>query len=64
MLSGWAEMLKPAAFEGSLISGPPQGRSVTFVRTILWLGGWTELETEKAWWEIIRRYSGLRPGLT
>jgi hypothetical protein len=26
MLSGWGVMLKPASFEGSLISGPPAGR--------------------------------------
>jgi hypothetical protein len=32
LLSGWAEMLKPAAFEGSLVSGPPRGQNVTFVR--------------------------------
>ena len=32
MLSGWGEMLKPASFEGALISGPAKGRSVTFVR--------------------------------
>src|SRR5262245_17730877 len=32
MLSGWGELLKPAAFKGSLICGPPRGQSVTFVR--------------------------------
>lgn len=56
MLSGWAEMLKPAAFEGSLISGPPRGQNVTFVRPDRWLGTWTEPESEEAWREIVRRY--------
>jgi hypothetical protein len=56
MLSGWAEMLKPAAFEGSLISGPPRGPNVTFVRPDRWLGKWTEPDSEKAWHVIVRRY--------
>ena len=56
MLSGWAEMLKPAAFEGSLISGPPRGQSVTFVRPDRWLGKWNEPETDRAWRDIVRRY--------
>lgn len=56
MLSGWAEMLKPAAFQGSLISGPPRGQSVTFVRPDRWLGSWTEPGSEEAWREIVRRY--------
>lgn len=56
MLSGWAEMLKPAAFEGSLISGPPKGQSVTFVRPDRWLGEWKEPGTAEAWREIVRRY--------
>lgn len=56
MLSGWGEMLKPASFEGSLISGPPRGQSVTFVRPDRWLGGWDEPEPDAAWREIVRRY--------
>lgn len=56
MLSGWAEMLKPAAFQGSLVSGPPRGQSVTFVRPDRWLGSWTEPSAEAAWREIVRRY--------
>ena len=56
MLSGWAEMLKPAAFQGSLISGPPQGQSVTFVRPDRWLAQWVEPGSEDAWREIVRRY--------
>jgi winged helix DNA-binding protein len=56
MLSGWGEMLKPAAFEGSLISGPPRGQQVTFVRPDRWLAGWREPPAEEAWPEIVRRY--------
>jgi hypothetical protein len=56
MLSGWGEMLKPAAFQGSLISGPPQGQSVTFVRPDAWLPAWRELDSGQAWREIVRRY--------
>jgi len=56
MLSGWGEMLKPAAFEGSLISGPPKGQSVTFVRPDRWLRGWKLPDADQAWREIVRRY--------
>jgi hypothetical protein len=56
LLSGWGELLKPAAFQGSLISGPPRGKGVTFVRPDRWLGGWELPESELAWREIVRRY--------
>jgi Winged helix DNA-binding domain len=56
MGSGWGEMLKPAAFAGSLASGPPRGQNVTFVRPDRWLGSWTEPDPETAWREIVRRY--------
>ncbi|HZJ51695.1 MAG TPA: winged helix DNA-binding domain-containing protein [Actinomycetota bacterium] len=56
MLSGWGEMLKPAAFHGYLCSGPPRGRSVTFVRPDRWLGRWRVPSSDQAWREIVRRY--------
>ncbi|MGH2663265.1 MAG: winged helix DNA-binding domain-containing protein [Actinomycetota bacterium] len=56
MMSGWGEMLKPAAFHGSLCSGPPRGQAVTFVRPDRWLGTWKEPDGEEAWPEILRRY--------
>ena len=58
MGSGWGEMLKPAAFAGSLISGPPRGQNVTFVRPDRWLDAWSMPEPEEAWREIVRRYLG------
>lgn len=54
--SGWGEMLKPAAFAGSLASGPPRGQNVTFVRPDRWLKAWSVPEPEEAWPEIVRRY--------
>lgn len=56
--SGWGEMLKPAAFAGSLASGPPRGQNVTFVRPDRWLGAWAEPPAEEAWREVVRRYLG------
>ncbi|MGH9246877.1 MAG: winged helix DNA-binding domain-containing protein [Acidimicrobiales bacterium] len=56
MVSGWAEMLKPAAFEGSLVSGPPHGQNVTFVRPDRWLGEWNDPDPADAWRQIVRRY--------
>jgi uncharacterized protein YcaQ len=56
MLSNWGEMLKPAAFHGWLMSGPPRGQNVTFVRPDKWLGEWREWDSAEAWREIVRRY--------
>jgi hypothetical protein len=39
--SGWGEFLKPAAFAGALIQGPPQGGRVTYTRPDTWLKAWT-----------------------
>lgn len=56
MLSGWGEMLKPAAFHGHLCSGPPRGQNVTFVRPDRWLAKWKPPAPEVAWKEIVRKY--------
>jgi uncharacterized protein YcaQ len=56
MLSGWGEMLKPASFEGSLLAGPPKGRSVTFVRPDRWLKGWKVLDGQEAMRQVLRRF--------
>jgi Winged helix DNA-binding domain len=56
MLSGWGEMLKPASFEGSLLAGPPKGRSVTFVRPDRWLKRWKVLDDQEAMRQVLRRF--------
>ncbi len=37
MLSGWGEFLKPAAYKGKLIFGPPRDGKTTFLRPDRWL---------------------------
>lgn len=56
LLSGWSELLKPAAFAGTLIAGPPDGQNVTFVRPDRWLRSWAEPSAADAWRHIVRRY--------
>jgi hypothetical protein len=56
LLSNWGGLLKPAAFSGSLISGPPRGQNVTFVRPDRWLKEWNEVEDDEAWHGVVRRY--------
>jgi Winged helix DNA-binding domain len=56
MASGWGTLLKPAAFQGALVSGPPQGQNVTFVRPDRWLRGWKRVDGEEAMGEVYRRY--------
>lgn len=56
LLSGWGELLKPAAFRGLLCFGPGSGRNVTFVRADQWIGGWEEHDTDDALTEVFRRF--------
>jgi hypothetical protein len=56
LLSGWGELLKPAAFRGLLCFGPGSGRNVTFVRADQWIGGWVEHDTDGALAEVFRRF--------
>jgi winged helix DNA-binding protein len=56
MLSNWGEMLKPTAFNGWLMSGPPRGQNVTLVRPDRWLKKWNEWDSHAAWREIAHRY--------
>jgi hypothetical protein len=56
--SGWGTLLKPAAFHGSLISGPPRGQNVTFVRPDRWLKKWERIDGDEAIREVFRRYLG------
>jgi hypothetical protein len=54
--SGWGTVLGPAALNGVLIHGPPQGSRVTFVRPDQWLGRQKEWEPHEALAELLRRY--------
>ena len=59
LLSGWGELLKPAAFRGLLCFGPGTGRNVTFVRPDQWLGQWEDHDTDEALCEVFRRWLGV-----
>jgi hypothetical protein len=54
--SGWAELLKPAAFAGVLLQGPPEGGQVTFVRADAWIRGWRLQDPGEAGPQLVRRY--------
>jgi hypothetical protein len=54
--SGWGTILGPAALNGVLVHGPPQGTRVTFVRPDQWFGAQQEWEPRAALVEILRRY--------
>lgn len=56
LASGWGTLLKPAAFRGALISGPPRGQNVTFVRPDRWLKGWKPVAPAEGMREVVRRY--------
>jgi hypothetical protein len=56
MASGWGTLLKPAAFQGALVSGPPRGQNVTFVRPDRWLRSWQRVEGNHAMDEVYRRF--------
>ncbi|UZJ30240.1 DNA glycosylase AlkZ-like family protein [Streptomyces endophytica] len=40
LASGWGTVLKPLAWTGRLIQGPPQGQNVTFTAPSSWVPGW------------------------
>ena len=54
--SGWGTVLGPAALNGLLIHGPPQGSRVTFVRPDQWLGKPVGQDPQAALAEVLRRY--------
>jgi len=54
--SGWGTVLGPAALNGVLVHGPPQGTRVTFVRQDQWLPRQREHEPQEALTEVFRRY--------
>ncbi len=57
--SGWGELLKPAAWAGVLLQGPPRaGGAVTFVRADAWVDDWTWPEPDDAGPAVVRWYLG------
>ena len=56
MLSGWGNLLHPAAEQGYLCFGPSQGSKVTFVRPDQWLGRWDEPSGHEAWKKLLRQF--------
>lgn len=56
MVSGWGNLLQPAAQQGSLCFGPNEGSQVTFVRPDQWIGKWNEPGGPRAWKTILRRF--------
>ncbi len=57
--SGWGELLKPAAWAGVLLQGPPRpGGAVTFVRADAWVDGWRWPDPDTAGPDLVHRYLG------
>jgi len=56
MLSGWGNLLQPAAEQGYLCFGPSEGSRVTFVRPDQWIGKWDEPSGRDAWKMLLRRF--------
>ena len=56
MLSGWGNLLHPAAEQGYLCFGPSDGPKVTFVRPDQWIGRWNEPNGPEAWKTLLRRF--------
>src|SRR3989475_1384361 len=56
MLSGWGNLLQPAAEQGYLCFGPSKGSKVTFVRPDQWIGKWDEPSGRDAWKMLLRRF--------
>ncbi len=56
LLSGWGNLLHPAAELGYLCFGPSKGPKVTFVRPDQWIGRWEEPSGREAWKTVLRRF--------
>ena len=56
MLSGWGNLLHPAAEQGYLCFGPSEGSKVTFVRPDQWIGKWDEPSGREAWKTLLRQF--------
>jgi hypothetical protein len=58
LASGWSELLKPAAFAGILLQGPPRDGRATFVRSDAWVDGWRTPDPDEAADDVLRAYLG------
>jgi hypothetical protein len=56
LLRGWGTLLKPVAYQGSLVFGPNRGRNVTFVHPERWLGHLERPDYDEALREIFLRF--------
>jgi winged helix DNA-binding protein len=56
LASGWSELLKPAAFAGMLLQGPPREGRATFVRSDAWVPSWSSPDPEEAGADLLRMY--------
>ncbi|MGH3094856.1 MAG: winged helix DNA-binding domain-containing protein, partial [Streptosporangiales bacterium] len=56
--SGWGALLKPAAMQGLLCHGPPDGHRVTFTSPRTWLPTWSTPEPDEAGRAAVRAYLG------
>jgi len=56
MLSGWGNLLQPAAEQGFLCFGPSEGSKARFVRPDQWIGEWKEPNGPEAWKTLLRRF--------
>ena len=56
LLRGWGTLLKPVAYQGSLVFGPNRGRNVTFVHPQRWVGSFETPDGDEALREIYLRY--------
>jgi hypothetical protein len=54
--SGWGMLLKPAAYAGLLIQGPPKGARVTYTAPRTWLGSWSDPDAIEAGAALVRSY--------
>ncbi len=54
--SGWGELLKPAAYAGLLIQGPPRDGRVTYTRPDTWLPSWSVPDAVEAGAALLRTY--------
>ena len=58
LLSGWGELLKPAAYNGLLACGPDRHGEATYVRADRWLGAEPNYDPDESMKDVLRHYLG------